>query len=101
MIIYSVTISIEQAVQRDWLSWMQVRHIPDVMDTGYFLRYEMRRLLDPAPEAGHETYNIQYHCRSLVDLDEYLDKEAARLQEDHHLRYQGRYAAIRTILESV
>ena len=31
MIVYSVTVNIENEVHDDWLSWMKNKHIPDVM----------------------------------------------------------------------
>lgn len=101
MIIYSVTVTIEESVHLNWLNWMQARHIPDVMDTGYFTRFEIRKLVEPAPEPGHKTYNIQYHCRSMKDLQRYQGLEAERLQKEHQLQFNGRYAAFRTILESI
>jgi hypothetical protein len=101
MIIYSVTVSIESSLANEWLNWMLVRHIPDVMDTGYFARYDVRKLLEPPPEPGHETYNIQYQCRSRDQLEEYQQKEAPRLQQEHKQRYRNRFVAFRSILEDL
>ena len=36
MIIYSVTITIEAAIDHEWLDWMQRVHVPDVLRTGCF-----------------------------------------------------------------
>ena len=36
MIIYNVTINIEEAATAEWLAWMQETHIPDVIATGKF-----------------------------------------------------------------
>jgi hypothetical protein len=36
VIIYSVTVSIEQDSSAEWLEWMTSVHIPDVMNAGYF-----------------------------------------------------------------
>ncbi len=36
MIIYNVTVKIDNDVVAEWLNWMQTVHIPDVMQTGYF-----------------------------------------------------------------
>jgi len=37
MIIYSVTVNIDDSVHDEWVTWMKEVHIPDVMATGYFL----------------------------------------------------------------
>lgn len=98
MIIYSVTINIEQQIESDWLKWMQEKHIPEVMATGYFLDYVIQRMLDPQPQEGTITYNIQYSCRSLELLEEYQAHQAPDLQAQHNQRYEGRFVAFRTLL---
>ncbi|MCB9234294.1 MAG: DUF4286 family protein [Bacteroidia bacterium] len=101
MIIYSVTIALESGLENDWVSWMQSHHIPDVMATGYFLKYNLHRLLEPASEEGSVTYNVQYHCQDLSTLREYQENAAPALQADHTQRYKDRFVAFRTILEVV
>ena len=99
MIIYSVTVSIDKNIESEWLPWMKTQHIPDVMATGFFLSNEMSRLLDPVPEEGTATYNIQYTCRSMADLEDYQENAAAALQADHTERFKDRFFAFRTLLE--
>ena len=99
MIIYSVTVVIEAPIEKDWLKWMREVHIPDVMKTGFFLESHIQRLLDPASQPGHKTYNIQYGCASMAQLEEYQMTAAPALQKDHTERYRDRFAAFRTILE--
>ena len=38
MIIYNVTCSIDSDIVEDWLDWMKKTHIPDILDTGFFIR---------------------------------------------------------------
>ena len=46
MIIYNVTVSlVDQSIHQDWLKWMKEIHIPEVMDTGFFLDNKICRLL--------------------------------------------------------
>ena len=101
MIIYNVTVNIEDSVHTDWISWMKATHIPEVMATGYFLENKIAKVLTTQEgETGH-TYAIQYTCNSMADLDEYQAKCAAKLQEDHTKRYSGKFVAFRTLLEIV
>ncbi|MGD1847170.1 MAG: DUF4286 family protein [Salibacteraceae bacterium] len=99
MIIYNVTVKIDNAVHDDWVRWMKEVHIPDVMKTGYFLENRMMRVLIEDPEGVN--YAIQYTCANMEDLDEYQQKEAARLQKDHTERYKDKFVAFRTLLEIV
>ena len=99
MIIYSVTVTIDASIEGDWLPWMREVHIPDVMATGYFVERSMQRLLDPKPDKGTATFNIQYLCKSMAELEAYQKNAAEALQKDHTERYKGRFAAFRTLLE--
>ena len=98
MIIYSVTVSIDQTIETDWREWMQNVHIPDVMDTGFFEASHFQKLLEPQPEPGLATYNIQYDCLSMAQYHRYLETSAPALQADHTNRYKDRFVAFRTIL---
>ena len=101
MIIYNVTVNIEDDVHADWITWMKETHIPDVMKTGYFLKNKIAKVLTTQEgETGH-TYAIQYTCNSMNDLDEYQEKCAPKLQEGHTKRYAGKFVAFRTLLEVI
>jgi len=99
MIVYSVTVTIEREIEQEWLEWMQTKHIPDVMATGCFLRYEIKKLLEPIQEDSGPTYNIQYYCPSLEVLNTYFQQHAPVLQKEHTERYKDRFVAFRTILQ--
>lgn len=98
MIIYSVTVTIDQQIETDWTTWMHEVHIPDVMNTGYFLSSHFQKLLEPVPEPGTATFNIQYHCESMNAYESYQEKAAPALQADHTERFRDRFVAFRTIL---
>lgn len=99
MIIYSVTVSIDSTIEDNWLAWMRTKHIPDVMDTGFFEDAHLQRLVDPIPEPGLSTFNVQYSCTSMEVYEEYQKIAAPALQEEHTARYKDRFVAFRTILK--
>lgn len=99
MIIYNVTINIDHEVHDEWLQWMKEVHIPDVMKTGLFLENKICRI--HAEEEGGRSYSIQYTLNSWSDFETYQQEHAPALQKDHTDRYNGRFAAFRTMLEVV
>ncbi|MFY0689852.1 MAG: DUF4286 family protein [Cyclobacteriaceae bacterium] len=101
MIVYNVTINIEPAVEQDWLIWMKTEHIPRVMETGFFLNNRMLRLLNEQPDATGTTYAIQYTAADIGKLEEYLEKEAPRLQQESLQAFPNKFVAFRTFLEEV
>ncbi len=98
MIIYNVTINVVEEIHKDWLAWMKNKHIPDVMNTGYFLENKIAKVLTMQEDETGHTYAIQYTCTSMNALNEYQKKCGKKLQQEHANRYQGKFVAFRTIL---
>ena len=100
MIIYSVTVSLAPEIESDWREWMISKHIPDVMNTGFFIEKKMTKVIG-GHEEGTINYNIQYSCESMKQLEDYQKKFAPKLQEEHTARYKDQFIAFRTLLELV
>jgi hypothetical protein len=101
MLLYNVTINIDNAVADEWLHWMKETHIPEVMATTYFVKFQICRMLSEEPDTGGVTYAIQYFCRNMDDFEEYQRDFAPALQAKHISRYPNRFVAFRTLLELV
>jgi hypothetical protein len=101
MIVYSVTVAVDRAIEEDWLSWMRDIHIPDVMATGYFEAYGMQKLIDLDSVGARVTYTINYYCESLDKYKSYRKQAAPKLQDEHTKRYRGRFSATRTLSEII
>lgn len=99
MIIYNVTLNVDEDVAAEWLEWMKTVHIPDVMATGLFLDNRICRVL--AEEEGGLTYAVQYTCADMDTYERYKAEHAPRLQAETQKKYGGRFAAFRTLLEVV
>ena len=99
MIIYNVTVSIDESIHDEWLQWMKEVHIPDVMRTGMFENNRICRIL--AYEQGGISYSIQYDAKDMATYEKYQAEFATKLQEEHTAKYQGKFAAFRTLLEVV
>lgn len=101
MIIYNVTINIDETVHQDWLAWMKTIHIPDVMNTGCFEDYKICKILSVQEDETGHTYAIQYFCLNEEKLSTYQNKYAPQLQKEHLERYDGKFVAFRTLLEEI
>jgi len=100
MIIYNVTVKIDEAFHAEWLKWMKETHIPDVMRTGCFTENRMLKVLtDDEPDGS--TYSVQYTCNHMNDFLEYEHKFAAKLRAEHNEKYRDKFVAFRTLLEVV
>ena len=100
MIIYNVTINVEDAIRKEWLKWMRTTHIPDVIATGAFKNARICRVLVEG-EMGGTTYRVQYLARDRQSLEAYYGEHAARLRQEVTDRYGDRLVAFRTELEII
>lgn len=99
MIIYNVTVKIDNAHHDEWLQWMRTKHIPDVLATGKFIEHKLCKVL--VDDTDGITYSIQYSCKSMEVLNEYWENHAPALQQEHAERYKDKFVAFRTLLEHV
>lgn len=99
MLLYNVTIILEEDIQKEWLNWMRTRHINDVMETGCFASNRMLRVLD-SPNEGI-TYCIQYIADSIEKYTDYQQKFATQLQADTPEQFVNKFVAFRTVMEFI
>ena len=97
MIIYSVTITIAAGIEAEWLEWMKLVHVPDVLRTGCFQACRIHKVIG----SEETTYVLQYSCRSLEEYQRYRDNFAPALQKEHTDRYSGRFRGSRQILDEI
>jgi hypothetical protein len=98
MIIYNVTLNIDDSIHEQWLAWMMDTHIPDVMETGKFLKAKMVKVL-VVEETGGTTYSVQYFAESKEKLEAYYNEDAPRLREEGYRLFGDKMLAFRTELE--
>lgn len=99
MIIYNVTVNIEDDVHDEWLEWMKKNHIPDVLATGKFTDARLCKLL--VDEQQGITYTVQYSCSSMDEYNDYQANHAPRLQKEHLNKFEGKFVAFRSIMKVV
>lgn len=100
MVLYNVTVKVNHAVEKDWLAYMQDKHIPDVLATEHFTGYRLCRLLDQ-PTEDDPTYIIQYECVSLHKLNHYQLHNAPALREEMNQKFKDMFVSFRTAMEIV
>ena len=101
MIIYNVTIHLEDSIEQEWVNWMLHTHLHDVMNTGMFERYEFCKMLTRQPDETGVTYVVQYIARDMTHYERYRDEFAPLLQQDGRNRFGEKFMAFRTLMETV
>lgn len=65
MIIYNVTINIDDSVHNQWLNWLKTKHIGAVLATGCFYKAKLSKVLvEEEMEAPLIPYNMRQKVRN-------------------------------------
>ena len=99
MIIYNVTINVDESIHEEWLNWIK-EHIPKVLATGKFKEAKLTKVL-VEEELGGVTYSVQYRAFSREGLDAYYKEDAERLRNDGQKKFADKMLAFRTELEII
>jgi len=99
MVIYNVTLNVDDDIHHKWLEWMQKEHIPEMLSTGLFTGYRLCRLLDV--DDNGTTYSAQYSCKNLLDYNTYKEQYAPKMQQEGLRRFGEKFTAFRTLMEVV
>ncbi|RZP15263.1 MAG: DUF4286 family protein [Flavobacteriales bacterium] len=99
MIIYNVTINIEESIHDEWLEWIK-NHIPQVLATGKFIDARLTKVL-VEEEMGGTTYAIQYKAKSREALESYYQNDASGLKQEGLMKFADKMLAFRTELEII
>lgn len=99
MLLYNVTIIIEEASAASWLKWMEDVHIPNVMATGKFVSHRLLRVLD-SPNEG-VTYCAQYVVEHMADYLDYQESFAPALQAEANVLFENKFVSFRTLMEYI
>ncbi|WP_250435587.1 DUF4286 family protein [Hanstruepera flava] len=100
MIIYNVTVNIDDSVHDQWLEWMKTEHIPQVLATGKFKEARLTKVL-VEEEQGGTTYSTQFRAFSREALDDYYNNYADALRNESLKKFADKMLAFRTELEII
>ena len=99
MIIYNMTVNIENSVHSEWRKWIN-DHISKVLETGLFLKAVFSKVLTEDAE-GATTYSVQYYAHSKSALETYKTQYAKELHSEGVKRFGDKMLSFRTTLEFI
>ncbi|SFG63632.1 DUF4286 family protein [Pedobacter insulae] len=99
MLLYNVTVIIEDAVADEWLQWMKEIHVPEVLATEKFVSNRLLKVVD-SPNEG-TTFCSQYIAETLEDYEDYQANFAPALQAKVQAKFENRFVAFRSLMEFI
>jgi hypothetical protein len=100
MIVYNITIKVNNNIADEWLAWQKQEHIPEIMATRLFDDYKMYRLLEQDEKDGI-TFTFQYFASSIEKYQQYISAFAPLLREKVFAKWGNQFTGFRTIMEAV
>ena len=100
MIIYNITVNVNQDIHDEWLQWQQEVHIPEIMATGCFEKYQLLRLLEVDGSEG-ATYAVQFFAANKPMYEKYIEIFATALRNAAMEKWGNRFVSFRTVMEVV
>lgn len=100
MIIYNVTVKVEQSIHDAWVDWLIREHIPEVLATGYFRENKVYRIL-AEDETDGISYSIQYFTDEMSKYFDYISLCAPELRKKGLDKWGDKFVSFRTVLREV
>jgi hypothetical protein len=100
MIIYNVTIKPDWYVHDEWLRWMKEVEIPAMLDTNFFLKSQMVRLLEVNEDDG-PTYAVQYYAESMEQFVKFTEIDSEALLRKSINKWGDKIVVFTTLMEVV
>jgi uncharacterized protein DUF4286 len=100
MIIYNVTIKVNNRIAVAWLQWLKEEHIPDMIQTGCFSTATILHLIEADDNEGI-TYAVQYHAANKEDYDRYIEIYADKMRKKGMDKWGDQFIAFRTLMRIV
>jgi hypothetical protein len=100
MIVYNVTVKVEESIAGAWLQWLFNEHIPEIMNTGCFSGYKVVRLLEVDDSEG-PTYAVQYNADSKADYNRYVSLHAPQLRQKAFDKWGNGFIAFNSVMQVV
>jgi hypothetical protein len=101
MIVYNVTLVVQNDLQVEFLEWLKSEHIPDVLATGLFEEGRLFRIIEDPDLKGFNSIAVQYRLKSWDEFYQYREKHSQRLQQITKDRYGDKVLSFRTYLEEI
>jgi hypothetical protein len=100
MILFSLTVNIDNEIQEEWLEWMKQSFIPNLWLTGFFVEKRFLKLLNEE-EGNGTTYSLQLTLENLKVLRDFEENHLHDFRKMLYGKYTGRLVDFYTVLEKV
>lgn len=99
MLLFNVTVIVEEASAAEWLDWMKETHIPQLMETENFVSHRLLKIVD-SPNEG-VSYCVQFIAEDQEKHQNYLDLHEQQFIGDMYAKYPNKLVTFSALMEFV
>lgn len=99
MFIYNITVLIEEAIEQEWLNYVQSEFISSIMETGFFQSYKLLQVMD-SPNEGL-TYCVQFRTNEISLLQSYQNLYSAQIESKQQLTFPNQLVTFSSIMKHI
>src|SRR5687767_13037747 len=100
MIIYNVTVKVDNSIAEEWVKWMKQEHMGELLNTGLFFDCRLFHLMEQDEHEG-KTYVAQYFCENMEQYNTYISEHAPKMRDKGFKRFGDKFIAFRSLMKTV
>ena len=99
MILYNITLIIEDSIDKEWLNWMNNEFIPSAMETNLVVSHRLLKVLD-SPNEGI-TYCLQFVIDDINSYNLFKTNHLPQIMDNHSNQFSNRFVSFSTLMEFI
>ncbi len=99
MLLFNVTVIVEEASATEWLEWMKEIHLPQLMQAETFVSHRILRIVD-SPNEG-VSYCVQFIAEDEAKHQSFLDLHEQQFTAEIYAKYPNKLVIFSTLMEFV
>ena len=99
MILYNITVIIEEAIEAEWLTWINQEFIPNALSSNLLVSNRLLKVID-SPNEGI-TYCLQFISDSIENYLEFTNTYSNNLLSTHTRQFENRSVLFSTAMEFI
>ena len=99
MILFNITIIIEDSIDKQWLNWMNSEFIPSAMESSLIASNRLLKVLD-SPNEGI-TYCLQFVIDNIDSYNQFKASHLPLIMDNHAAQFSNRFVSFSTLMEFI
>lgn len=99
MILYNITVIIEESIETDWLKWINQYFVPEALSSNLLVSSRLLKVLD-SPNEG-STFCLQFIADNIQNYNEFKNLHASALLDEHALEFKNKSVFFSSVMEFI